>query len=160
MSIHDALSSTTLRWRAVSGVRPGYDLTDGPDAFATARAGEVEIGEQLYRTEAQKGGTVLVDVATGARVATVRQLSFGPALLSVGSGRYRMSRQGLLPFALEVTEAAGGPQVLELLHVRSVIRVRAGDDFDVAPPAEVDLLAVLTGMRLLGLLTPTAAAAA
>lgn len=158
MSIHDALSSTTLRWREVRGIRPGYDLTDGSDTFATVRAGEIEIGERLYRTEEQKGSqTQLVDVATGARVGTIRPMAHGPAAINVHTGRYRMSRRGVLPFSLEVTSDFGGPQVLRILHVRSTIRVRAGRELAVAPASEVGLLVVLSGMRLLDLLAPTPA---
>ena len=161
MSIHDVLSSSTLRWRAVRGARPGYDLTDGSEAYAIARAGEVEIGERLYRTESMKNdNTVLVDVTTGARVAGLRDMAHGPAAINAHGGRYRMSKQGVLPFALEVTRDFGGPQVLELLHVGPLLRVRAGDDMADAPPAEVDLLVVLSGMRVLDLLTPSTAAAA
>lgn len=161
MSIHDALSSKTLRWRAVRGVRPGYDLTDGTETWATARAGEVAIGERLFRTESHKGGiTSLVDVATGSTVGSIREMSHGPAVIHAGTGRYRMSRQGVLPIALEVTRDVGGPQILEILHVGPLFRVRAGGQFDDAPAAEVDLLVVLGGMSLLGLLVPTRAAAA
>lgn len=160
MAIHDALSSSTLRWRAVRGVRPGYDLTDGSETYAVARAGEVEIGERLYRTASQKGGTVLVDVATDSRVASVRQMTHGATVLNVHAGRYRMSRRGVLPFALVVTQDYGGPEVLEILHVGPVVRVRAGDDLTTATPADVDLLVALSGMAVLDLLAPATAAAA
>jgi len=159
--MHDALSSKTLRWRAVRGVRPGFDLTDGTETWAIARAGEVEIGERLYRTEAHKGGLLsLVDVSNGATVGSIRPMAHGPAAINAASGRYRMSKQGVLPFALEVTQDFGGPQVLEMLRVGPLFRVRAGDGFDVAPPAEVELLTVLSGMSVLDLLTPSHAEAA
>jgi hypothetical protein len=161
VSIHDALSSSTLRWRAVRGARPGYDLVDGDEALAVARQGEVEIGERLYRTQAQRGGSsVLVDLTTGSRVATIRPMAHGPAAMSVGRGRYRMTKQGVLPFALEVTADFGGPQVLEMLHVGPLFRVRAGDDMATVPAADVDLLTVLSGMRVLDLLAPTVPVAA
>lgn len=161
MSIHDVLSSKTLRWRAVRGARPGYDLTDGTETWAIARAGEVEIGERLYRTEAHKGGlTSLVDVATGSTVGSIREMAHGPAAINAASGRYRMTKQGVLPIALEVTRDFGGPQILELLHVGPLFRVRAGKQFDDAPAAEVELLVVLSGMRVLDLLTPAHAVAA
>lgn len=161
MSIHDALTTSTLRWRPVKGARPGYDLVDGSDALAIARHGEVEIGERLYRTHALRGGiTTLVDLTTGARTASIRELASGPAAINTGNGRYRMSRQGVLPFQLEVTEDFGGPQVLQILHVGPLLRVRAGKQMADARPEDVDLLVVLSGMRVLDLLAPTATAAA
>ncbi len=160
MSIRDALTSSTLSWRAVKGVRPGYDLTDGDGALATARAGEVEIGERLFRTEARKGGFDLVNVSTGARVASVRPMAHHVTAINVHTGRYRMSRKGVLPFAYEVTSDYGGPKVLDILQVGSLLRVRGGKQVDTAPEADVELLAVLTGMQKLDLLAPSATAAA
>ena len=160
MAIHDALSSSSLRWRAVRGVRPGYDLTDGSETYAIARAGEVEIGERLYRVEPRKGGTVLVDVTTASRVASVRQMSHGITAINAHTGRYRVSRKGVLPFVRVVTRDFGGPIVLELLHLGPLVRVRAGDELDAAPPAELALLVVLVGMAELDLLESTTTGAA
>ena len=160
MSIHDALSSTTLSWREVRGVRPGYDLMAGSEAVATARAGEVEIGERLYRTEARKGGTNLVDVATGARVGSIRPMAHHVTAINVHQGRFRMSRKGVLPFMLEVTSDYSGPQVLQVLRIGSVVRMKQGRALDAFSAADVGLLAVLVGMSLLDLLEPTATAAA
>lgn len=160
MSIADALSSTTLRWRAVRGARPGYDLVAGSDDMATARHGEVEIDDHLYRVEVIKNGFTLVDVATGARVASVRPMAHGPVAINVHGGRYRLSRKGVLPFAQEVTRDVAGPQILQLLHVGPVVRVRAGRDVEDAPPAERALLVVLTGMLMLDLLAPSTPVAA
>ena len=160
MSIHDALNSTTLSWHEVRGVRPGYDLMAGSDAVATARAGEVEIGDRLYRTEARKGGTDLVDVATGARVGSIRPMSHNVTVINVREGRYRMSRKGVLPFMLEVTADYSGPQVLQVLRIGSIIRMKKGRATDAFPTADIELLTVLIGMSLLDLLEPTATAAA
>lgn len=160
VSIHDALRSSTLSWRAVRGARPGYDLVAGSDALATARVGEVEVGGRLYRTESRKGGVDLVDVATGARVASVREMHHHVTVVNVHQGRYRVSRAGVLPFMLTVTADYGGPQLLQVLRLGPLVRIRKGSDVDAAPTADVDLLAVLVGMSVLGLLAPTATAAA
>lgn len=162
MSIHGALSNgATLRWREVRGARPGWELTDGSDTLAVVRAGEVDLGDRLLRTEPQKGGRhVLVDVANRARVGWIRVLSSGPAVLNCSSGRYRMCRRGVLPFFWSVTEDIGGPQVLQILRLGSHIRIRAGEDFGTVPAGEVDQLVLLTGLRMLDLLDePTPAAA-
>lgn len=155
-SIADALGSGTLKWREVRSIRPGYDLVGGSDTLATVRAGEIEIGDALYRTEGHvKGIVVLTDVRTGARVAQIRPMSHGPSTLKVHDGRYRLSRRGVLPFFMEVTEDVAGPQVLQLLKVRSTMRVRAGRDLDTAPASHVALLATLVGLQHLGLLAPS-----
>ncbi len=60
----------------------------------------------------------------------------------------------------EVTEDLGGPQILEILKLGSLVRVRAGSDVDEAPDAELELLVVLSGMRLLGALQPASPVAA
>ena len=159
MSIRDALTSSTLSWRAVKGVRPGYDLMDGSDDLATVRAGEVEIGERLFRTEVRKGGYELVEVATGAHVASVRPMTHHVTAINVHTGRYRMSRKGVLPFQYEVTSDYGGPKVLDILRVGSLLRVRGAAQVETAPEADVALLTVLTGMQMLDLLEPTPAAA-
>ena len=160
MSIHDALSSSTLTWRAVRGARPGYDLVDGDRDLATARVGEVEIGDRLFRTEARKGGIDLVNVGTGARVGSVREMTHHVTAINVHQGRYRMSRQGVLPFMLQVTADYSGPQILQVLRIGPVLRVKKGRALDAYPATDVDLLTVLVGMSLLDLLEPTAAAAA
>lgn len=156
MSIHEALATTSLQWRAVRGTRPGYDLMGADRSLATVTSGQVELGERrLLRTRSQKRSYALVDVATDARVATIREMANSRAVISAGSGRYRMTKEGVLPIRLEVTSGLGGPQVLQMLHVGPVFRVRAGRDMDSVPGAEVDLLVVLAGMRVLDLLAPT-----
>lgn len=162
MSIHAALSEdSTLRWREVRGARPGWELTDGSQTLAVVRAGEIDLADRLLRTEPQKGGAfVLVDVATGGRIGVIRELSSGPAVVNVASGRYRMSRQGVLPFLWKVTEDVAGPTVLEILRFGSHIRIKGGGDLAAAPANEVDMLVLLAGMRMLGLLRQAAPAAA
>lgn len=153
MPIGDALARTSLSWHEVKGVRPGWELVDDQDRLVLATAGEVEVGDRLLRAHATRGGrTTFVDVATGARVATIRVLTSGPAVLSVGQRRYRMSRRGVLPFFWEVTEDFGGPQIVQYLRFGSTVRVKAGADLDTAPTHDLDLLVALTSMRLLGLL--------
>lgn len=159
MSIHQSLGSRTLRWRAVRGARPGWELTDGDRTLAVAQVGSVEVEDRLYRTEPQKGRTVLRDVGSGAIVASIRELSSGPATMNVGAGRYRLTRQGVIPGPWEVTEDLGGPQVLDILRLGPVLRIRAGKAIEDAAPAEVELLAILVGMRMLGLLHAEVAAA-
>lgn len=161
MSIHEALAARSLQWREVRGIRPGYDLLDGDEALATVTQGQVELGERrLLRTEPQNRSVSLVDVATGSRVASIREMANSRAAISAGSGRYRMTKQGVLPVFLEVTADLGGPQVLQMLHLGPVFRVRAGKDLDTAPGPEVDLLVVLAGLQVLGLLAPTASTTA
>lgn len=153
MPLGDVLARTTLSWHEVKGVRPGWELVDDQDRLVLARPGEVEVGDRLLRAHATRGGrTTFVDVATGARVATIRVLSFGPAALSVGERRYRMSRRGVLRFFWEVTEDFGGPQIVQYMKLGSTVRVKAGADIDIAPAHDLDLLVALTSMRLLGLL--------
>lgn len=155
-SIADALGSGTLKWREVRGIRPGYDLVSGDETLATVRAGEIEIGDALYRTEGHvKGIVVLVDVRTGARVAQIRPMSHGPSVLKVYDARYRLSRRAVLPFFMEVTEDIAGPQVLQVLKVGSTMRLRAGRDLDGAKPSHVALLATLVGLQHLDLLAPS-----
>lgn len=161
MSIHQALTDRSLQWRAVRGARPGYDLLAGDEALATITAGQVELGERrLLRTRPQKRSVALVDVATESRVASIREMANTRAAINAGSGRYRMSKRSVLPLLLEVTADLGGPQIVQMLHVGPVFRVRAGRDLDAAPGPEVDLLVVLTGLQVLGLLAPTATVAA
>lgn len=161
MSIHEALATTTLRWRPVRGVRPGHELLAGDESLGTVTAGQVELADgRLLRTQEQKDSHVLVDVGTGSRVASIRAMTNTRAMISAGAGRYRVTKQGVLPFALEVTEDLGGPQVLEILHLGPVLRVRAGDAMDTAPGPEVDLLVVLSSMWVLDRLAPTGAVAA
>ena len=161
MSIHQALAARSLQWRAVRGSRPGYDLLAGDEPLATLTQGQVELGErQLLRTQPQKRSVALVDVATGSRVASIREMANTRAAINARSGRYRMSKRAVLPVFLEVTADLGGPQILQMLHLGSVFRVRAGRDLDTAPGPEVDLLVVLTGLQVLDLLAPTAAVTA
>lgn len=161
MSIHEALATSTLRWHSVRGVRPGHELFDGDESLATVTAGQVELPDgRLFRTREQKRSHVLVDVATGSRVAWIRTMPNTRAMISAGTGRYRVTKQGVLPFAMEVTEDLGGPQVLEILHLGRLLRVRAGDAMDTVPGAEVDLLVLLSSMWALDQLAPTEAAAA
>ena len=161
MSIHEALATTSLQWKAVRGTRPGYDLVGRGRALATVTAGQAELADrELLRTQPQKRSLALVDVATGSRVASIREMANTRAALNARSGRYRMSKQGVLPVFLEVTSDFGGPQVLELFHLGRVFRVRAGRDMADVPGDEVDLLVVLTGMQVLDLLVPAEAVAA
>lgn len=161
MTIADAVREQTLQWHRIEGRRPGWELRPGDEVLALVTDDVVEIGDQPYRREAQKERIMaLVEQRRGGVVATVRDLSSGPAVISAGSGRYRLSRQGVLPFAWEVTEDLGGPQILEILKLGSLVRVRAGSDVDDAPDAELELLVVLSGMRLLGALHPASPVAA
>lgn len=157
MPIGDALARTSLSWHEVKGVRPGWELVDDQDRLVLATAGEVEVGDRLLRAHATRGGrATFVDVATGARVATIRVASYGPAAISVGTRRYRMSRRGVLPFFWEVTEDFGGPQIVQYLKAGSTVRVKAGADMETAPAHDLDLVVAITSMRLLGLLPPGA----
>lgn len=153
MPIANVLARTSVSWQEVKGVRPGWELVDDQERLVLATGREVEVGDRLLRGHPSRGGrTTFVDVATGARVATIRVSSFGPAALSVGERRYRMSKRGVLPFFWEVTEDFGGPQIVQYLTFGSTVRVRAGADMDTAPTHDLDLLVALTSMRLLGLL--------
>lgn len=153
MPLGDVLARTTLSWHEVKGVRPGWELVDGQDRLVLATAGEVEVGDRLLRAHPlREGRTVFTDVATDARVATIRVASSGPAAISVGQRRYRMSKRGVLPFLWEVTEDFGGPQIVQYLAFGSTVRVTAGSQIDVAPAHDLDLLVALSSMRLLGLL--------
>jgi hypothetical protein len=153
VSIVAALQSSTLQWARVRGRRPGWELRTGRDALALATDTDVRIGDRPHRLEAGRGGrTTLVTAHRGDRVATVRELSSGPAVINAGAGRYRLTRRGVLPFRWQVTRDIGGPAILTLVRLRSVVRVSAGPDIADAPDAELELLVVLSGMRLLGLL--------
>lgn len=160
MTIADAVRGQTLQWHRIEGRRPGWELRPGDEVLALVTDDVVEIGDRPYRRVAQKGRVMaLVEQRRGGVVATVRDMTSGPAVISAGSGRYRLSRQGVLPIGWEVTEDLGGPQILEILKFGSLVRVRAGSDVDEAPDAELELLVVLSGMRLLGALAPQPVAA-
>lgn len=157
MPIADVLNRTSVSWHEVKGVRPGWELVDDQERLVLATGREVEVGDRLLRGHPSRGGrTTFVDVATGARVATIRVSSHGPAAISVGQRRYRMSKRGVLrgvlPIFWEVTEDFGGPQIVRYLKLGSTLRVKAGADMDTAPTHDLDLLVALTSMRLLGLL--------
>jgi hypothetical protein len=153
VSIVAALQSSSLQWGRVRGRRPGWELRSGRDVLALATDADVRVDDRPYRLEAGRGGrTTLVTAHRGDRIATVRELSSGPAVMQVGSGRYRLMRRGVLPFRWQVTRDIGGPAILTLSRFRSMVRVSAGPDAADAPDAELDLLVVLSGMRLLGLL--------
>lgn len=153
MSIVAALQSGSLQWASVRGRRPGWELRTGRDGLALATDDDVRIGDRPYRLETSRGGrTTLVTAHRGDRVATVRELSSGPAVIDVHAGRYRLTRRGVLPFRWQLTRGIGRPAVLTLTRFRSMVRVSAGPAVSDAPDEELELLVVLSGMRLLGLL--------
>lgn len=153
MSIVAALQARSLQWASVRGRHPGWELRAGRDVLALATDDSVRIDDRPYRLEGSRGGrTTLVTAHRGDRVATVRELSSGPAAINAGAGRYRLTRRGVLPIRWQLTRGIGGPAILTLTRLRRMVRVTAGPAVEDVPEAELELLVVLSGMRLLGLL--------
>lgn len=152
MTVAQALQDGTVTWRAARRDGTEYELTDGDDTIGRAGLGRFEIDDRTFRLRAQRDQIVFVDEATSDRRAVLRPLSSGPAVLSVGSGRYRLARRGVIPLFWRVTVGLGGPQVLEVLQLPGRLKVRGGDALAQVPPDEQAMLVAAVAVLRLGLI--------
>ncbi len=141
MPVADVVADHTLVVRPDRGRLGGWTITAGGDVLGRVGEGSVEFDDELLLDlRGERGLTLLVDRARGDRLATIRPLASGPAVISAGSGRYRLSREGLVPFVFEVTADYGGPQVLRFARLGRMLRIRGGADVATIPAGEVALL--------------------
>ncbi len=159
MPVADHLNESTLTMRPERGRTGHWDLTVGGESMGRIGDDLVQVDDRRLRLVSLRGHDALMDTVTGATVATLQYRAHGSVAIAVGGRRFRLVREGVLPWFWNVTEDLGGPQILRMLRVGSLVRVRPGADADTVPAADLDLLLAGVAVAMLDVSAPVDAAA-
>lgn len=120
------------------------------DNSLVARAGSTDLllGERALRWETFRAHEGIVDVGTGARLATVRSRSHGPIAVEAGAGRYRITRNGLKFWSRIVTRGIGGKPVATATRFGGRVTIESTDDVPAREMALIHLALVHTWFEL------------
>lgn len=148
MSAAEHLDENTLTVRPVRGREGHWTVVAGGETLGHIGGDLIEVGDRRLRLVSRRGHDALVDTVTSATVGTLQRRAHGSVALAVGRRRFRLVREGVLPFFWQATEDLGGPQVLRMLRLGAMIRVQAGADAKAVVADDLDLLlaAVLAAM--------------
>lgn len=114
----------------VAWVRDGEAIVcrDGRDEIGRVTAGGAVSGLEQYVIERRREYVAIEDAGTGGRVATYRDRAHGPVAVEVGTGRYRVSREGLRFWSRLVTAGIGGDVVLRAHRIGPRVGFTTPDD--------------------------------